>query len=225
MGVGFLDEVPIPYSEREVSSPSSQSDPLSQWEDARLIERVLAGEGWIFKELMQRYSSMVLGYLYGKAKTEGDCEDILQETFYTAYDRLGTLKTRERFGPWVMKIARHKRIDFQRKQFSRPQLVNLDDQAAAIERQYGDLSSGASPGPVEVASHAEIKSLVTEALGKMSDHYRPILYMRLIGEETPLEIAQHLGLKESTVRMRLMRGLKKLRATLIRAGVSIPGSL
>ncbi len=70
---------------------------------------------------------------------------------------------------------------------------------------------------------AETQNLVMDCLSKLGDKYRAILYMRLISEEPPNEIARRLGLKESTVRMRLLRGLKKLRESLEKREIMPPG--
>ena len=79
--------------------------------------------------------------------------------------------------------------------------------------------AGTSPGPSEEASEAEVRELVTQAIGEMRDKYAVIVHMRLIGELTPREIANRVGLKEGTVRVRLFRGLRKLRKALVLKGL------
>lgn len=169
---------------------------------------------------MERYAPMVLGYLCAKMQSYHDREDLLQEIFFAAYSRLGTLRRPDRFGPWLMKIARNRHIDFQVKQGSRHRTFSTEQMANAFDD--GSLSSRAAvrSGPAEKASAEETRTLVRDAIGRMRASYRTILYMRLIGEDSPQEMARRLGLKESTVRMRLLRGLKKLRKTLEKQGIT-----
>ena len=215
-GVALL-EAPCSQSQ-DRPLPARQS--ADRQEDAALVQQVLAGDNGVFEELMERYAPMVLGYLCGKMRFHHDREDLLQEIFVTAYCRLGTLRRLDRFGPWLMKIARNRLIDFQLKERRRPRMISLEHMANAIDGGSPDSRAVVSSGPVEKASAEQTQNLVRNAIGQMRDTYRTILYMRLIGEESPHEIARRLGLKESTVRMRLLRGLKKLRKIMQNQGVT-----
>lgn len=175
--------------------------------DAELVRRVASGETAPFATLMQRYAPVVLGYLYGRVRSEADREDILQEVFLEAFRQIGRLRRPERFGPWLMRIGRSKLIDFYRHKQRR------SSHEAEI---FGDNPADAdpidpAPGPRDRLVETELQWRVREAIGRTRDRYRTVLYMRLIAEEEPQAIAKRLGLKESTVRMRLMRGLEQLR--------------
>jgi len=196
---------------------------LAKEEDSSLIGRVLAGDDQGYQVLMERYSPMVLGFLCGKIGPNSDCEDLLQEAFLTAYRSLGGLHERNRFGPWLMKIVRNKCVDFQRKEMARPHIVNLDQEPNATDDIVSGSSGESLDGPAAKASLAETRALVLDSLAKLGDKYRTILYMRLIAEESPQDIARHLGLKQSAVRMRLMRGLKQLRRSIEKHGIMPSG--
>jgi len=58
----------------------------------------------------------------------------------------------------------------------------------------------------------------------LGEKYRDILSLRLLGEESTDDIAARLGLKESAVRMRLLRGLRKLRKALRKYDMDPAGS-
>lgn len=175
--------------------------------DAELVKRVAAGETAQFATLMQRYAPIVLGYLYGRVRSEADREDLLQEVFLEAFRQIGRLRRPERFGPWLMRIARSKLLDYYRHKQRR----------SGHEAQiFGDGVAEAdpvdpTPGPRDRLAESELQRRVRDAIGRMRDRYRTVLYLRLIAEEEPQAIARRLGLKESTVRMRLMRGLEQLR--------------
>ena len=179
--------------------------------DESLIEQTLAGDDRAFDELMRRYTPVVLAWLSANNGNAGENEDLVQEALLSAYLRLAKLRHRDRFGPWLVAITRHKLADARRDRSRQPRITNVEnglygDAVEALSRK-----DDASRGPRERASATETESIVHDAIGHMGDMYREILHMRLFGEETPQAIAHRLGLKESTVRMRLLRGLKKLR--------------
>jgi RNA polymerase sigma-70 factor (ECF subfamily) len=74
--------------------------------------------------------------------------------------------------------------------------------------------------PAVSASFSETQGRALEAIGQLNDSYRTVLYLRLIEELDPQEIAGRLGLRKGTVRVRLLRGLKKLRELLAGHGIS-----
>jgi RNA polymerase sigma factor (sigma-70 family) len=65
----------------------------------------------------------------------------------------------------------------------------------------------------------ETYALVIQAIGRLRDRYRQIVYLGLVEEWTSSEIAGSLRLREGTVRMRMLRGLEMLRLELRRRGV------
>ncbi len=173
-------------------------------DDAALIGRVLAGDRDAFEPLMRRYLGTVQGYMLNQAKGQSAWEDLVQETFLTAYERLSMLRNRRRFGPWLLRIARSKLIDHRRR---------LRRQAEWLgERMPAD-------GPAVTVAESGEYAAVMHAIGRLKDRYRTVVYLSLVDEIAPREIADRLAMNESTVRSRLQRGLEQLRAILERAGI------
>jgi RNA polymerase sigma-70 factor (ECF subfamily) len=83
------------------------SEDLRSLEEPALIGRVLAGDPGAFRPLVEAYERAVFG-LCRKLLDGNDteAEDMSQETFLRAYQRLGELKDHGRFGPWLYQIAR-----------------------------------------------------------------------------------------------------------------------
>jgi len=71
-----------------------------------------------------------------------------------------------------------------------------------------------APNPASRAAEQETGQTVLRAIAALREKYRVVLYLRLVDEISLCEIAERLGLKESTVRMRLQRGLTQLRKSL-----------
>jgi RNA polymerase sigma-70 factor, ECF subfamily len=194
---------------------------LAQLEDDDLVDRVLRGQDVAFEALMDRYSPMVMGFLSGKLRKPGDVEDLAQEVFLSAFRRLNSLRSAERFGPWLMRITRNQLTDFYRSRARRPQLVSELPNPDDDNIRPWEWERDRRPGPRQLASESETRNVVFEEIGRLGDKYRDVLHMRLLGESTTEEIAEQLGLLTVTARMRLYRGMGMLRKALKRRGLRV----
>jgi len=125
----------------------------------------------------------------------GDAEDLVQEVFLSAMDKLRGLRTVAAFRGWLCAIARRRAIDYFREARHR---VELDD---AVERDRG----------VDDTADA---FLVLEAIRRLPEAYRETMMMRLVEGMTGPEIAEKTGLTPESVRVNLCRGMKMLREQL-----------
>ena len=175
-------------------------------EDARLVDRmepglddnralVLAAQGGdreAFGRLYQRFGPMVHGVLLTRVPF-GEVDDLVQDVFLSAFQRLTTLRAPGAFGAWLAAIARHRAADFHR----RPAAEQMADDVAAED---------ARPRAEALAALAAIQSLPAA--------YRETLVLRLVEGMTGQEIADRTGLTPASVRVNLHRGMKRLRDAL-----------
>ena len=192
---------------------------MASLNDCDLVRRTLVGEDMAFEVLMERYTPMVLGFLCCKTGSPSDAEDIAQEAFLTAYRGLSHLRSSDRVGPWLMSIVRNRLIDHYRANSRRPRLVTVDRGPDEEENDILDKLKDPSAGPGERTAAAQSRHLILEQIAGMKEKYRSVIYRRLVGEESIETIARQMGLKESTVRMRWLRGVRILRKTLIKHGI------
>jgi RNA polymerase sigma-70 factor (ECF subfamily) len=184
------------------------------------VARVLEGEIAAFEALLNRYGPVVRGFLLRRHTSREDAEDLYQEVFVAVHRELEGLRDPSRFGPWLIRIARNKAANFRASRSSRlPEAGRQARETADALEQVAD--SGPTPG--ERASLHLVQGYVIDAIAGLNEKYRTVLYLRLI-EEMPLHvIAARLDLRESTVRMRLSRGLEKLRKKLNKLGITPAG--
>ncbi|MBI5093876.1 MAG: RNA polymerase sigma factor [Candidatus Hydrogenedentes bacterium] len=188
--------------------------------DADLIERVLAGDRISFDVLVVRHSPLVLGFLSSRLSNVTAAEDLAQEVFLSAYSHLQALRDRSRFVPWLVRIARNRLLDY-RRGISRRRETTLPENDTGIPIEE---VRDPSPGPADTASNSQVQLAVLEEIARMKERYRAVLFPRLVGEESTEEIARRLGLKVDTTRMRLLRGMRKLRKALTRRGITLEGA-
>lgn len=167
-------------------------------EDTLLVSAAQAGDRSAFGRLYERYARMVHGILLGKVPSVA-ADDLTQDVFLKALQRLSTLRAREKFGAWLAAIARNMATDYHRNPIKED---SLDDQP-----DEGGLA--ASPTSADGEAAAVLKSI-----RRLPEAYRETLILRLVEGMTGPEIAAHTGLTPGSVRVNLHRGMQQLRAQL-----------
>lgn len=164
-------------------------------EDGRLARAAQDGDKTAFGALYERYARMIHGLLLARVP-RGDVDDLVQDVFLTAWNRLAALREPAAFGGWLTAIARNRAIDFHR-QGAEP-TVELPDDLAAHD---------ATPERADALKLLAIVKTLPEA-------YRETLVLRLVEGMTGPEIAARTGLTAASVRVNLHRGMKMLREKL-----------
>ena len=167
---------------------------ISAGGDSDLVRAAQGGDRAAFGLLYERYGPMVHGVLLARVPWE-DADDLLQDVFVTALERLRTLRDAGAFGGWLAAIARNRATDHHRRK------VPVDSAAA------GELVSG-DHGPSAEALAA------LDAIRSLPAAYRETLTLRLVEGMTGPEIAARTGLTPRSVRVNLHRGMKQLRKKL-----------
>src|SRR4051812_33763770 len=151
---------------------------------AQLVRGAQRGDRAAFAELYRRFARMVHGVVLTRT-ARIDVDDVVQDVFITALERLNDLRDPAAFGGWVATIARHRATDYTRRQPVMEELVN--DVASPIQ---GDRLEA-------LAILAAIKSL--------PEAYNETLVLRLVEGMTGAEIAERTGLTAASVRVNLHR--------------------
>lgn len=187
------------------------SGPPIQLSDAELVTAILAGNRDAFRVLMVRHGPAVNAYLVAKTRNATLAEDLAQEVFLTAYRQAGRIKDPSLLQAWLLGIARNKLREFWRR--------NGREMDAMAEMQRAAEASAADP--LHAASVSEVGVAVTGAIAELKERYRAVLWRRLVDEQPFAAIAEALGIKESTARMRFQRGTAQLRKTLRKRGITL----
>ncbi|MCK6445902.1 MAG: sigma-70 family RNA polymerase sigma factor [Planctomycetes bacterium] len=129
-----------------------------------------------------------------------EAEDLLQATFVTAIERAKHWDREQRLVPWLCGIlVRHAHAR------RRERLRDVD--AERLERTP-------ERAPIAAASAAEFERELERALGELASDDRAVLVAYLREGKEPIEIARERGLAPGTARMRVHRGLERLRKAL-----------
>jgi RNA polymerase sigma-70 factor (ECF subfamily) len=160
--------------------------------DLLLVEAARGGDRAAFERLYTTYARLVHGILIARVP-RADVDDLMQDVFLQAMQRLPALRDAAAFGGWLASIARHRAIDHLRRT---PHTTELPDTLASHD-----------PDRTEALA-------VLDAIATLPDAYRETLALRLVEGMSGTEIAACTGLTPASVRVNLHRGMKLLRERL-----------
>ena len=166
-------------------------------DDNELVSRTLDGDVRSYEELVRRYERLVGRVLYPYARREISVEDLVQETFLRAYDRLETFNPDYRFKTWLLAIANNLGVDTLRR---RKEIVEFNPETHA----------SAVGGPEAEALDAERSRGVQEAIATLPEAYGVPLVLRYSEGMSYAEIAEVLDITIPAVKSRLFRARKML---------------
>lgn len=170
--------------------------------DGELVRKARAGDERAFSSLVQRYMRSAYAVALSVTKRHEDAEDAAQESFLVALERLEECRNPDKFGGWLMTIVRNRSRNLLRRE-------NLRDTDPIPES-----TSSARPQPDRHLETSELRDLLKEALGELSEVQRQIVLLHDLEGWKHREIAERLDLPSGTVRSHLHFARKALRRRL-----------
>lgn len=162
--------------------------------DAHLVQRVQNGDRAAFETLITRYERSVRYVALAFLTDHHAAEDATQETFIAAYRTLSTLREREKFGPWLMQIARRTSGKLVSQRQRMPVAV------AGPERE-------ATPVTLETPLRQHLLTL----LEQLPEQERLVVTMRYFDGHSAQEISDITARPLGTVTKQLSRAYERLR--------------
>ena len=148
----------------------------------------------------------ILRYVRSIVRDPAEAEDLTQDVFLRAYAARDTLRDPGARLTWLYRIATNACFDRLRQRARRPVVSD----ASLEESEPVD----AGPALQQVIDQDEMSACVQDYLADLSDHYRAVILLHDLHELTGPEIAGLLDVSLSTVKIRLHRARRKLRAAL-----------
>jgi RNA polymerase sigma-70 factor (ECF subfamily) len=195
-----------------MSLADSTSEVVAQTPDLDLIRSVLAGRTSDFETLVIRYQPRVFGTVRRYARRESEVEDIVQEIFLKAFQKLESFRADAPFEHWLMTIAVRTCYDFLR-QHQRNRELNVTDISDDESSDYFQ-RVGADPASQEEALAA--RALVETVLSQLSPASRMVITLLEIEERSVKEIAALTGWSQTLVKVRAFRARAEMKKALAR---------
>ncbi|MEZ5565210.1 MAG: sigma-70 family RNA polymerase sigma factor [Gammaproteobacteria bacterium] len=168
--------------------------------DEELVARAVAARDQAaFGELVRRHQSRVRSWLRQLTRNPATADDIAQETFIKAWDRLRSFSGQGRFGAWLMKIAYTEFLMAHRKIRSEQRL------AEAVEAGIAEAPVHDPTGEQSVAVDLE------RLLAVLTDEERGAMLLCYAHGMSHSEASEVTGLPVGTVKSHIHRGKEKIR--------------
>src|SRR6266571_2209815 len=184
--------------------------------DAVAVKRTLAGERDAFRVLVERHSHNVFRLAFRMTRNQHDAEEIVQEAFLRAYQKLGQFAARANFGTWVYRIAANYAIDRMRqrqKEESRREVPRVED-PDGMENDPLNRVKDEAPTPERLTQSIELRKQMELALAALSEAERTAFVMRHWEGCGIEEIAAVLKLSSNAAKNTVFRAVQKLRQAL-----------
>ena len=175
--------------------------------DVELIRRTLDGDDTAFTHLVRKYQKPVHALAWRKLGDFHTAEEITQDTFLKAYQKLATLKEPQRFSSWLYVIAARLCVAWLRKKRLLTQSLEETNLVQLEKATY----SGYVVEENERTSGETQREVVKKLLAKLQESERTIITLHYFSEMSSAEIGEFLGVSANTIRSRLRRAQQRLK--------------
>jgi RNA polymerase sigma-70 factor (ECF subfamily) len=189
--------------------------------DEALVVRAQSGDYAAFEDLVRRHQRRAYAVAFGIVKNAAEAEEVVQETFLSAFEHLDAFRGESTFSTWIYRVASNHALMKLRKKKPEPQgdIVDLEPGLSRAQAR----SEGTSPfdalslwarRPDDAADAREVQEALGSALDALGDDDRALLLMRSIGEASHDVLAERFHTTVPAVKSRLHRVRLQLRALL-----------
>ena len=176
-------------------------------DDVELIRRTLAGDNNAFSELVEKYQKQVHALAWRKIGDFHTAEDITQDTFLKAYQRLHTLKEPHRFAGWLYVIATRRCLAlFRQKRLQTQVIENIDTPVSNKDAYSRHIAEEQAKTIVK-----EQQEVVKKLLATLKESDRTVITLHYFGEMTCEQMSEFLGVSANTIKSRLRRARNRLK--------------
>jgi RNA polymerase sigma-70 factor, ECF subfamily len=190
------------------------NDAIQPNDDRALVERVRQRDVAAFEELVTRFRSKVYGLALRMMQDASEAEEIVQETFLSAWQNLPSFRGESAFGSWLYRIC----ANFCLMRLRRKKVETVEAEAQLPEPRFdaeGSLLSTPSydwtRGTEEKALDNELRIAIERATAGLPDEHRTVFLLKDIDGLSYEEIAETLGTTVPAVKSRLHRARLALR--------------
>lgn len=177
-----------------------------------IIRRILAGEKELYEILVRRNNQKLYRVVRGYLKSESEIEDVMQNSYIKAYNKLHQFKLESQFSTWLIRIGINEALmELKRKgklMYSENLHLNTDDDLVLEIPDHRQLN------PQEKMVQKEATQFLENAIDRLELKYRMVYVLREVEELSLTEIAAALDISLSNAKIRLHRSKEMLKESL-----------
>lgn len=192
-----------------METSNSIKDQLIIMGDEIIIERILSGETELFEILLRRYNQILYRTVRSYLNDEKEIEDVMQETYINAFQKLYQFSNKSLFSTWLIRIGINEALQKNRKlNKARSRTTILDEEAYL-------LPDNTSIDQENKFVQKETAGFIERAFEKLPEKYRIVFMLNEVEGMNILEISKCLNISQSNVKIRLYRGRAMMKESLL----------
>jgi RNA polymerase sigma-70 factor (ECF subfamily) len=210
-----IAEDPLEAAADTLLADAAAAEPVEVHPDIALVERAKAGDTAAFEVLVRQYERQIFRTALHITQNREDAEDITQDVFFKAFQKLEQFQGNSKFSTWLVRIAVNESLMRLRKRktsrtVSMDQDVETDE--GSIPRDFAEWR----PNPEQNYSQSELAEILRKTIAGLPPGFRTVFTLRDIENLSTEETAEALNLSVPAVKSRLLRARLQLRERLSR---------
>lgn len=183
-------------------------------DDIALARCVQAGDREAFRHIMRRCNQRLFRMARSVMHDDAEAEDVVQAAYVHAYEKIATFRGDASLATWLTRVVLNEAHGRLRQRRPTVDIETMDMTSRDDARVIPFPGRGPGDDPATAAALAQVRHLLEHAIDALPEPFRLVYVMREIEECTVEETAASLGLRPETVKTRLHRARRQLRASL-----------
>jgi len=176
--------------------------------ESELIDKILNGSNENYRVLVDRYSPMVFHVVRKFERDDDEAEELSQQIFVKAYEKLESYNRESKFSSWLYSIAMNHCRDYAKN------IRRSNKRFSEMEPGYIELQAGDEKTPHLNLEVKEWKYLLKQAMLKLSSDYKEPFLMKYRDGISYEVMSEQLGVSVSALKVRVHRARKELKSIL-----------
>jgi RNA polymerase sigma-70 factor (ECF subfamily) len=183
----------------------SVREQLRSADDSAVVTAFLGGEERAFSELVERYQTRLLNFIYRTIGDRDRAEDLVQEVFIRVYRHLHRFDRSKKFSTWAYTIASNLAKNELRNRSRNPLVLFQTMQGASDDEDRPLQFEDSTSRPDDMYRKRHLRELVEDTVAKLPEHHRQVFVLRELEGKSYEEIAEITDCNLGTVKSRLNR--------------------
>lgn len=168
-----------------------------------LVEKVKSGDVEAFRQLYDHFGTKIVNYIYRLTGSRAEAEDLAQDTFVLAFNKIQTLQENSKFQSWLFRIAQNN--VYQRYRGKQPQVESLDVDDEGGQTFEARKLASSEKGPEEQILAEELHEVVRKVISELPPKYREVFILSAIQHLSYQEICEIVGRSLASVKSDIHR--------------------
>jgi RNA polymerase sigma-70 factor, ECF subfamily len=178
---------------------------LQGMDDSALVEAYIQGNQLAFSEIVCRYETRLINFVYRTIGDRDRAEDLVQEVFIRIYRHLHRFDRSKKFSTWAYTIASNLAKNELRNRSRNPLVLFQTMQGSSDDEERPLQFEDATSRPDDLYRKRHLRELVEDTVAKLPEHHRQVFVLRELEGKSYEEIAEITDCNLGTVKSRLNR--------------------